>query len=353
MPDNQYEEVPFLSNVGLLLTYKCTISCPHCIVKAGPLRTEEMSLEKAFAWLDQLRKYKNGFIFGISLTGGEPFYNLDHLIKIADHANELGFIVSVVSNAYWAQSKEEALSILTQCSSIQMVSISSDIPHQKLLPFENVKNAIWAAKKLGKLYNIAVATERDDDPDYLSLIDRLLDITDKDHINTSFILPVGRAERKIKNGGYILSSEPSAYACSMASFPVIFPDGTVIACIGPPIVLPRFNPLNLGNINKESITEIFDRAESNYILHAIRTFGPKSLVDLIKENGFETLLPEKYIKDATCDVCYKILSDRQICNLLKELIPQNEKFRMKTAYGRYYHMHEDEMLKRHFSIAKS
>ena len=50
MEEVKIEEIPFLSNIGLMLTYKCTIACPHCIVKAGPNRKEEMTLESAFNW---------------------------------------------------------------------------------------------------------------------------------------------------------------------------------------------------------------------------------------------------------------------------------------------------------------
>jgi organic radical activating enzyme len=345
MDNDAILEVPFLSNVGLMLTYKCTMACPHCIVKAGPDRKEEMTVESAFHWLDQIKLYRDGFVCGISITGGEPFYHLQHLISVSDHAHQLGFIVSAVSNAYWASSRERALEILEMCSSIQMISVSTDIYHQKKIPFTNIKNAVWAAKKLGKLYNIAVATENESSPEYLNLIDDILEITDRDNVNTAIILPVGRAADEIKNDHYKFSTEPSNSACSMASFPIILPNGNVIACIGPPVTMPEFNPLYLGNLNKESISEIFDRAESNYILHAIRTFGPKVLVKLLKENGYDRLLPGQYIKDATCDVCFKLFSNRETCEVLQTLIENNSDFRMQTEYGRLYYLNEAEMIK--------
>jgi MoaA/NifB/PqqE/SkfB family radical SAM enzyme len=345
MPENKLEELPFLSNAGFLLTLKCTVECPHCIVKAGPRRREEMPVDLACKWLDQISTFRDGHVCGISLTGGEPFYNLPHLITIADYAHKLGFIVSVVSNGYWATSKEEALLILSMCSSIQMVSVSADIPHQKLIPLSNVKNAIWASKKLGKLYNIAVATKNLNDPEFLSLMDELLEITDKEFISTAIILPIGRADTVSDSDNYILSSEPPQTACSMASFPVIMPNGNVFACVGPPLTMPRYNPLYLGNILNESINEIFESAEHNFVLHAIRTFGPKVLVDLLRANGYGDVLPDHYISEAICDVCYKIFYNESVCNLIKELISKDEKFRMKTAYGRYYYLNEGEMVR--------
>lgn len=344
MDGNQIEEVPFLSNVGFMLTYKCQIACPHCIVKAGPDRKEEMSLDAAFNWLSQLKTYRNGFVCGISLTGGEPFFNLPHLISIADYANKLKFIVSVVSNAYWATSKEEALRVLNLCSSIHMISISTDIPHQQMIPFTNVKNAIWAAKKLGKLYSIAVTTASDSSPEYHGLMDQVLEITDAEFVNTAIISPVGRAKEEINHNLYKYTSEPAVAACSMASFPVIFPNGNVIACIGPPITLPVFNPLYLGNLNKESINDIFNRAENNYILHAIRAFGPQELVKMLRKNGYQNLLPDQYIEGAICDVCFKLFSSKEICEVLQNLIENDAKFRLRTEYGRLYYFNESEMI---------
>jgi organic radical activating enzyme len=344
MIENQTDDVPFLSNVGIMMTYKCTIACPHCIVQAGPSRTEEMALESTLAWLDQIKAYRNGFVCGISLTGGEPFYNLEHLIKVADYSRKLGFITTVVSNAYWATSKQVALSVLSKCDSIQMISISTDLSHQKFIPLEYVKNAIWAAKKLKKLYNIAVATESENSPEYLNLVDDILDFADVDSINTSIILPVGRAEKEIDPNLFNYSSTPGESACPMASFPIIFPNGKVIACIGPPITLPKTNPLYLGNLNDETLSDIFDRAEKNYILHAIRTYGPKVLVNLLQKAGYEHLLPKRYIEEAICDVCYKLLSNNEINDVLHKLIENDSDFKLKVEYGRLYHMNESEMI---------
>ena len=77
-------EFPFLSTIGFMLTYRCTVACPHCIVKAGPNRKEEMNIEHCLSWLGQARNYRNGHIYGLALTGGEPFYNLENLYDTID-----------------------------------------------------------------------------------------------------------------------------------------------------------------------------------------------------------------------------------------------------------------------------
>ena len=92
-----------------MLTYKCTTACPHCIVKAGPARTEEIRIEDAVNWVEKAATYRAGHIKGLALTGGEPFYNLDLLQRISDFGDKLGMVVSVVSNAFWATSKQAAV----------------------------------------------------------------------------------------------------------------------------------------------------------------------------------------------------------------------------------------------------
>lgn len=343
----EQNELPFLSNFGLMLTYKCTIACPHCIVNAGPHRREEMKPEEAMRLLDEIKAFNEGkrFPTGISMTGGEPFYNIRLLKQVTDYAGRLGFIVSVVTNAFWAVTRKEALEVLKGLDAIQMVSVSTDLYHQESIPFSCVKNAIYACKKLERIYNVALATESDQDETYLDLMDDLLEITEKQNIQTTYIVPVGRAAIHADPDKYKLSAEPAEAACSMASFPVIFPNGDIIACIGPPIVLPSYTPLYLGNLRDEPLDGILGRAEENFILHAIRTFGPKMLVKLLNENRYNHLLPPSYIAQCPCDVCFKLFSVREVCQALERIF-EDTYLKKKVSYGRFYYLEEEAMLNR-------
>jgi MoaA/NifB/PqqE/SkfB family radical SAM enzyme len=340
-------ELPFLSNFGFMLTYKCTIACPHCIVKAGPHRTEEMKVEDAINWINQIKFFtdQRKIVAGISLTGGEPFYNQELLKIVADYAASMGFIVSVVSNGFWATTKEKAIEVITSLSSISFFSISTDIYHNEFIPFANIKNAVFACKKLNKEYNIAIATISEEDLSYMELLDNLLEITERDKIETALLVSVGRAETEVTMNNLDFSVDPSKAACSMASFPVIFPNGKVIACIGPPIVIPNFNPLYLGNLNAKSLNEILDQAEKNTILHAIRIFGPSILVEQLRLKDLSDLIPSSFQVDSICDVCNKLFSNLKICQALDE-IGKDELFSKKVAYGRYYFLNETEMIEK-------
>jgi len=336
-------EMPFLRNIGLLMTYKCQVACPHCIIEAGPHRKEEVSVNDAFNWIQQISSYRSGYVKVLSLTGGEPFYNIAHLNKIATFGEDNGLLVSVVTNAFWAFTKEEAVKKLKELHSIKMLAISTDVYHQESIPFEKVMNAILAAKECDVPYNIAVCTENEDDIRYKDVIKRLEEVTGKETINTAITFPAGRALNKIDLLKYQTSEEPPISACSAGSSPIIFPDGRVIACIGPVVDLPISHPLILGNLRKKTLQEILDAAELNTILHAIRIWGPKKIVSIIKEVGLINCLPEKYIKDSICNVCYALLSNRKIVEFLENLA-DNFEFKRKIAYARIHYLKEAKMV---------
>ncbi len=343
--ENNNVELPFLSNIGFMLLYKCTIACPHCIVDAGPHRNEEMSTGDCLSWIRHASKYRNGHIIGLALTGGEPFYNIEKLTSISDYGNKLGFIVSVVTNAFWANTKEIAVSILSKLPAIKMISISTDVYHQKYIPLNNVMNVIQAARELRMFYNIALCTDNKKDPQYRKIIDKLKEFGEAERLRETITFPVGRALKHSKNFKFEVSHEPSSSACSMASSPVAFPDGNVYACIGPILTLPANHQLFLGNLYNESLEKILNRAEVNPVLHVIRSWGPHKLISYLKEQGFDSLLPREYIRDCPCDVCYKLMSDKKIIDAL-EIIMKNKQIKDTIAYARVYYLNETAMVER-------
>ncbi len=337
--------LPFLSNVGLMLTYKCTVACPHCVVEAGPHRTEEMRLDEALAWIEQARGYRDGHIEALALTGGEPFYNLDLLAQVSAHGRALGLIVSVVTNAFWASSPDAALCTLSQVPAIQVISFSTDVYHQQAIPFQYVKNAVEAAKALRRVYNISVCTDNTESSAYQQIMEELEAMGEAGNIRVAIALPVGRAQQHAHDLHYRTASEPTVGICQVASSPMIFPNGNMIACIGPLLTLPPIYPLFLGNLRQEPLSQILDRAELNPVLHTIRAWGPHKLIALLRENGYDALLPKEYICDAICDPCFKLLSAPRIVAAFETIFRDEELVRL-VAYARVHYLNETTMAER-------
>lgn len=339
MPPTESIEMPFLRNIGLVMTYRCQVACPHCIIKAGPDRKEEILLNEAFDWIQQIAEYRRGYIKSLSLTGGEPFYNIENLKKISTFGESRGLIISAVTNAFWASTPKEAVRILRDLPAVKMLAVSTDVYHQKSIPFERIKNAIVAAKECGIPHNVHICTENKDDKEYLEILNKLEGITERDNIVTAIIFPVGRAMEKIDKSKYRTSDEIPVSACPSSNSPVIFLDGRVLACIGSVIDIQSSHPLMLGNLREKSLREILDNAELNPILHAIRIWGPRKFISKIKDAELNQYLPKSYIKDSICDVCYNLMSNSEIVGFLTRLA-EDSGFKREVAYARVYYLKE-------------
>lgn len=337
------KDPPFLRNVGLLLTYHCQASCAHCILQAGPDRHEEVSLDDARDWIRQIADYRNGYVYVLSLTGGEPFSNLRLLRAVMECAAENKLYVSVVSNGFWATERAKAKQILQSLPDICFISISTDLYHQKFVPFDNVKNALWAAQECDIPFYVSVVADNMEDPDYKQVYSELLKFTGPEKIRTGITFPVGRAADIKDDLRYCLSSEPCPEVCTASSSPCIFPDGNVYGCIGPLFTLKEQQPLYLGSLREHSVAEIFDHSETNAILHALRLWGPARFVSWLREAGMGDHLPTVFVSGSNCQACHSILLDPAVREWMGQL-EHDEEFRRKVAYGRLYHLKETGML---------
>jgi len=338
-------QMPFLRTIGLFVTYKCQITCPHCIVEAGPHRIEEVSIHDALDWINQISTYNNGYIKLIALTGGEPFYDLDRLNKISSFAKSRGLIVTSVSNGYWANDYEKAVAILRHLPALNVLAISSDTYHQTAIPFNNVANAVKAAESCGIPCYIYTCTEDPADESYLALVEKLSELVDSKYIIPIITLPLGRAAQTINGLKHKFIPQPPESACILSSSPVILPDGKVLACIGPIMNLKIHHPLVLGDLRHSSLTKILEDAEMNSILHAIRIWGPGTLISMAKEAGLGDHLPEKFPESSICSACYSLLSSPKVVEFLAALA-EDSGFKFIVADSRTKYFNETNMMER-------
>ena len=317
------------------MTYKCQVRCPH--------RTEEVNTDEALDWIDQIASYQDSKVIILSLTGGEPFYDIEKLRVISDYADAQGLYVSAVTNAYWASTPEKAADILAGLPAIRMLSLSTDVYHQRFIPFQNIRNAIEAMQDLEKLYTVALCMEDVNDPAFQSIHRELLSVTTEERIFSAITFPVGRAMKHVDPGRYPMSTEIPVSACVACSSPIIFHDGRVVACIGPLIDLAYPHAMVLGNLREENLQSILDRAQMNPILHAIRVWGPRRLIQILQEAGYGSLLAENYVEGSICSACYQMFANPRINELLLALT-SNAEFIREVAYARLYYMNEAQMV---------
>jgi hypothetical protein len=106
-----------------------------------------MNLEQIHEILRQARDVEG--LDWIYFEGGEPFLYYPILLRGVQMATAMGFQVGIVSNAYWATTREDALAWLKPFADlIEDLSISSDLYHYSEINTTQVKNAGAAAAEL-------------------------------------------------------------------------------------------------------------------------------------------------------------------------------------------------------------
>ncbi len=149
-----------LSGLHLLLTYQCTFECDHCFVWGGPFQTGTMTLETVDNILDQAEQL--GTIEWIYFEGGEAFLFYAILRRSVVRAKRRGFKVGIVTNAYWANSEEDALEWLRPLAgSIDDLSVSSEDYHGSGEQHSGPETARSAARHLGIPVNFISVAEPD------------------------------------------------------------------------------------------------------------------------------------------------------------------------------------------------
>jgi MoaA/NifB/PqqE/SkfB family radical SAM enzyme len=117
-----------LTGLHLLLTYKCSFECDHCFVWGSPWQEGTMTLGQIQEILRQGEEL--GTVEWVYFEGGEPFLYYAALVRAVQAAALHGFKIGIVTNAYWATSRDDALECLRPFAGlVHDLSISSDLYH--------------------------------------------------------------------------------------------------------------------------------------------------------------------------------------------------------------------------------
>jgi hypothetical protein len=136
-----------LSGIHILLTYQCTFECDHCFVWGSPWQSGTLTLGQIEQILEQAQA---AGVEEIYYEGGEPFLYYAILLRAVELAVERGFQVGIVSNGYWAHTREDAREWLAPLAGkLVDLSISSDLYHYSEEHSLQAQNAVAAARDLG------------------------------------------------------------------------------------------------------------------------------------------------------------------------------------------------------------
>jgi MoaA/NifB/PqqE/SkfB family radical SAM enzyme len=150
-----------LSGLHILLTWQCVYECDHCFVWGSPRQSGALTLERVEYIL---RQAKSAGVESIYFEGGEPFLYYAILRKAVHIADDMGFSVGIVSNAYWAITVADAEEWLRPfVGRLGDLSVSSDLYHCEDRLGEQPQNAVAAAKRLGIPTGVISVAQPDDD----------------------------------------------------------------------------------------------------------------------------------------------------------------------------------------------
>lgn len=95
-----------IKGVHILLTYKCNFECDHCFLYCSPTSEGTFTIKQITEVLIQAKKART--VEDIFFEGGEPFLYFPLLLEGIKRASAMGFKVGIVTNAYGANSREDA-----------------------------------------------------------------------------------------------------------------------------------------------------------------------------------------------------------------------------------------------------
>jgi hypothetical protein len=291
-----------LTGLHLLLTYRCTFECDHCFVYSSPRAEGTLSLRLSKEAIRQAAEL--GTVREIWFEGGEPFLYFPILRALVEAASFLGLRTGIVTNAYYAESVEDAAIWLAplKAAGLTMLSVSDDSYHSDEFPHStSVKNLVDAAREL----------HIDTDTICIEGVGQGTKTNEKgEPITGGTVRFRGRAVEKLAGDQTATLPWHSFDSCpdeDWEDLGRLHLDGygKLFACQG----------IVLGNLLQSSLAEVVAnyRPENHPIIGPLHRGGPAELV-----RHFDLPLKDKYL-DA-CHLCF--LSRRQLLERFpRELAP--------------------------------
>ena len=237
----------------------------------------------------------------LAISGGEAFLRPALLRELAERAALVGCKTAALSGMFWAKDRRIPPPIKRAIDALDHFSCSLDVFHEREVKRADVYRALDTLLAEGKDVSLHLVGLDADDP-YLA--ERTAEIRerfdDRVPMLVNGVSAMGRAAEWHEDE----APEPSTQAspCTLAAWPLVAFDGTVVACGNEDVVDgPAPAHLRLGHANVDGWPAIRARSQTSAMLRAIRTFGPEYL---LARHGSETISCNGY-----CQTCRQFSDD--------------------------------------------
>jgi hypothetical protein len=152
--------IPKPVSAGIILSYKCSSECKHCIYFSSPrFDADWMSVEEAEKILTVLSGNIHGSRFGneiigvnsgIHFTGGEPFINFNLLLEVTKIAHKIRIpSVFVETNCFWAKDDDSVREKIRALKNAGLMGILVSVNPFLLdqIPFEKTERVVRIGRK--------------------------------------------------------------------------------------------------------------------------------------------------------------------------------------------------------------
>lgn len=294
------------------VTDACNLHCPHCFVSRN---AKKLSPEKAISFL---KTCKDSSIDTIGFSGGEPFLNLDFILKISKYASQNDFMFDrIMTNGVWWMTETElrdTLKKLYDSGYDGKIGLSYDSFHNqnysKILTFINSVYKIWNNYSMIEIQSVI-----NDNPD-----DKIQDLENFEQLSEDLDCAVSlNLDNKTGKGTILLENEniflpiyreiqsftaedprtwkskkwfKDDYCQGPGQILFVHPNESIAPCCG---FANENTALQIGNIN-QPLEQVLQKAESNKMVNICYTQGLFTQVKACKKNG--TKIPGK-----TMDIC--------------------------------------------------
>lgn len=303
----------------------CNATCAHCGPESSPTDKTGVSHERVLELISEASdKYEEPWC--LSLSGGEIFLYYDRLLEYCRAACKGGGYVTLITNCFWATSREiarEKLKPLAQ-NGLRVLGVSADRFHDPFIPIERVKTALTVATELHLRTHLRMAATKSN---RLWMVIR--DFSDANVWFTDYMempcVPAGRAAYEVPPEDFIFQNEYPRGACPGASF-TINPSGDGMICCNSAGELPG---MNVGSVNEMSLTELKEAFRSSPLVKFLKGSGPAAALELLHPDERGDLESKQYV--SVCHLCYDIFKDRHRRERLFDIIREKEWEYLKGA----------------------
>lgn len=322
-------------SLAIVYGFACPLRCDFCCHPVERYGKAKFGVEETVELIREAEGIPS--IGTVGFTGGDPFVYYPEIAAILEATRGSRLRLRIVTSAYWARSRSEAVGKLGPLVERGLTSlwISTDPSHQQFVPLGHAQNAIEAAAELGLAVGVSSAYwGRPQSPS------EFLDLPEGADEVAFRVFPLGRAEgRKLDPEDYGPPRERFRGCAEVShAYPMaVYPDGEVYPCC-----TGGFNrqaKLSFGNFRKEPLGKIVRRMRADRYTRVVMNQGFYALYELAKLRfpAVYAELPSWEGEVACCQLCVKIHSDPRLLDRLEPVLRYVE--RMEREMASLEHVH--------------